>query len=128
MSEAGKFFLLSCRYNVDTMKTKELAIQCEQSLRDAEATLENSKHRMAILADELNQVIVHKDEEILNNVGAQHAAGHRAPGKPVVKGGLLLKGKTPDHVGSYQIGSLLMTSNCVLIDPATREGCKATDV
>lgn len=86
--------------------------------------MEKCKHRMDILADELDRVIVQKEGESLKETGVQHTknnpAGRRALGKAVVKGGLLLKGKNPVNVNFYQSEWILLTLTCALIDPAAR--------
>ena len=68
---------------------------------------ERLKNRLDIASEELERVLLQKEGESTKETGVRSAAGgaagKRAIGKAVAKGGLLLIGKNPGNVGILEI-------------------------
>ncbi|KAH8111067.1 RhoGAP-domain-containing protein [Phellopilus nigrolimitatus] len=83
-------------------QTKELATRYERSLQESEVTMEKSKARFDMTAEELERVLVAKEGESMKDTAMRSpgagGGGKRALGKAVQKGGLLLKGKNPQNI------------------------------
>jgi len=98
-----------------------LATRYERALQESEGVTEKFKNRLDFASEELERVLLQKEGESTKDTGVRSAAGgaagKRAIGKAVVKGGLLLKGKNPGNVS--RLNSLNIPLRMVFVDPTS---------